>query len=399
MGRPALRIAEGPPYYERVVDSWAVDSGLGEGKTHGGTSAHSVHQAIRYPDTLNPELAAYFIERYSEPGELVYDPFCRTGPTLFEAALRKRQSLGVDVSPLAARYAKAKLEPADITEITLFLQNVAVQRPIDLELYDEVFSPFYDIDTFRELVNLRDALHGRDDRVSRFVELIAASLLHGHSAGYFSVYSFPQISLLPDAQEDLNIRRRQIPDYRAVVPRILRKAALVTRDGIPARLIQCSDEHRVFCGDPRNTGQIGSGEVDLALSSPPLPGRLAPASELWLRLWFGRLSSDSLRQVADEARDLAAWKDFMNASLFELARVVRPGGRAVFDLRETQIHGKQVALDQVLKEMSERELARYWEPECCLVHQQPSTKLKNKLGERDERKRFSASRVLVLRRQ
>lgn len=58
-----------------------------------------------------------FIEKYSEPGEVVLDSFCGSGITLIEAAKLKRKCVGVDLNPIAIKIAEVSLTAVDIEEL------------------------------------------------------------------------------------------------------------------------------------------------------------------------------------------------------------------------------------------------------------------------------------------
>ena len=55
--------------------------------------AHSLHE-ISYRACFKPQLPKFFIDRLTEPEELVYDPFMGRGTTLLEAALLGRVPAG-----------------------------------------------------------------------------------------------------------------------------------------------------------------------------------------------------------------------------------------------------------------------------------------------------------------
>src|SRR5665213_613761 len=63
-------------------------------------AAHSLHE-ISYRACFKPQLARFFIERLTTPGETVYDPFMGRGTTMLEAALFGRVPAGCDVNPLS----------------------------------------------------------------------------------------------------------------------------------------------------------------------------------------------------------------------------------------------------------------------------------------------------------
>jgi len=114
MQRAALRIVEAPGFYTDEVELWSPES----------RGSHSLHYGLFYPDAFPAELPSYFINKYTKRGETVLDPFCGAGTAALEAVINGRAILASDLSPFAIRAARARLMPADITEVTLWLQMV-----------------------------------------------------------------------------------------------------------------------------------------------------------------------------------------------------------------------------------------------------------------------------------
>jgi 16S rRNA G966 N2-methylase RsmD len=52
------------------------------------------------------------VERYTRPGDTVLDPFAGRGTSLFSAASRGRNGIGIEVNPVGWVYARTKLKPA-----------------------------------------------------------------------------------------------------------------------------------------------------------------------------------------------------------------------------------------------------------------------------------------------
>ncbi len=387
MARPALRLVESTPHYSKEAELFVSNS----------EESHSLHQAISFPGTYRSEISNHFIKKYSKPGDRVLDPFCGAGTSMLEAVLLGRVALASDMNPLAVRITTAKIFPADLTEVTLRLQQLSLRRPIDAKLY-RGFEQFYDLDTFRELVNLRLALNQNYDRVARFVELVTLSLLHGHTSGYFSVYTFPQIALSVAEQRQLNDRRAQTPDYRAVAPRIIRKTAAILRDGLPSIIRQLQSKGRIFESDPRDLGSIPAGSVNLVVTKPPYPFSQL-AEELWLKNWFAGIGENSHVRAAQSFDSIEQWREYMNETLLELARVVAPGGRACFQLKEVRGSGQTHYLDREIVEIVTQGLSAYWDAECTLINTEKMPALKECEGQRDQRKVAERIRILVLRRR
>ncbi len=394
MRRSNLKLVESVVHYQDEAALWPED---------GTPSAHSIHQLLSFPGSSRPEFARYFIERYSSAGDVVLDPFCGAGTVPLEAMLYGRIPYASDANPAALIATEAKLNSADITEVTLFMQMINLRKPVNANVYREVFSPFYDLNTYRELVNLKGALGSSPDGVGRFVQALVGSLLHGHTAAYLSVYTSPQAAVTPQEQEALNIKRRQSPDYRALVPRVLRKAAMIMRDGVTSGMRKSRSQHRIALADARNLRHVDSSSVQLVLTSPPVPAESAGYDENWLKNWFFGFSEEAiskrLYQTSDtSAKGVEAWGEFMGEVLLEMARIVEPGGRAVFNLAEGAAV-KNFQLDQRLLSLVQEGFSRYWEPECTLVNlgKEP-TRSEQPQGER-RNDRAVTNRVLVLRRR
>jgi DNA modification methylase len=79
---------------------------------------YHVHGIHPYPARMIPQIANRLIRERSSPGDIVLDPFCGSGGVLTEALLLGRNSIGVDINPLARLIAKVKttlIEPVELT--------------------------------------------------------------------------------------------------------------------------------------------------------------------------------------------------------------------------------------------------------------------------------------------
>ena len=71
------------------------------------------HRFYNYPARFSPQLVRATIEAFTQPGDLVLDPFCGGATTLVEAAATGREAAGADISPLAVFLARVKTVPLD----------------------------------------------------------------------------------------------------------------------------------------------------------------------------------------------------------------------------------------------------------------------------------------------
>ncbi len=370
----------------------------GELWTSSQRQMHSLHYSVSYRASFKPELPEFCIGRYSAPGDIVFDPFSGRGTTALQAALMGRVPYASDANPLAALLTAAKLQPAALDEVVLRLHEIDLLRPVPLKAYQEMLSPFYHPDTYRELINLRLAVKNNPDRINKFIELLAISRLHGHSGGFFSVYSFPQISIPPERQELINRKRRQEPEYRPVIPRIIKKAAQSLRDGLHSEFHRFAAEGVVRRSDARSLSWLQRNSVDLIVGSPPFLDKVDYLTDNWLEFWFTGISPRTFQNQMMMSSNVDEWRSFMRDVLREALRVIKPNSFIIFEVGEVENDGGLVYLDEVLGEEAERirDTEKFLRVEEVLINQQSFSKLSNCFQVENNRKGTNSNRLVVL---
>ncbi len=386
-----------------VQDKTAADCGykrlVGELWTAQQRQMHSLHYSVSYRGSFKPELPDFCIKRYSEKGAVVLDPFSGRGTTALQANLLGRVAWARDVNPLAVLMTRAKTNPVGLDEIVLRLNEVDFARPVSLKGYAGRLSPFYHPDTYRELLNLRTHIIRKRDRINSFIELLALSRLHGHSPGFFSVYSFPQISIPPERQELINRKRRQSPDYRPVAPRVIKKAAQALRDGFSSDFFSVSSANDIDIGDARELPGIPSSSVDLVVTSPPFLDKVDYLTDNWLELWFSGIDMRAFGDQVIMCSALDEWRLFISDVLKGMLRVLKPRGYAVVEVGEVETNGGTTNLDEIVAEEASKLSSpdKRFVVEEVLVNQQQFTKLANCFKVDNNRKGTNTNRLVVLK--
>lgn len=73
-----------------------------------------LHTAITdTPAKFIPQIVDKLIQQYTNPGDLVVDPFGGCGTTLVESKLNGRTSIGFDINPIAKLITQTKITPID----------------------------------------------------------------------------------------------------------------------------------------------------------------------------------------------------------------------------------------------------------------------------------------------
>jgi hypothetical protein len=237
-------------------------------------SAHALHE-ISYRGCFKPELARFFIQKFSKPGDAVVDPFMGRGTTLLEAALLGRKAAGVDANPLGEMLVRPRLNPPEISHIEKKLAVIPwmASSPIREDLL-----AFYHPQTLEKITALRDYLLQREaenrlDIVESWIRLVALSRLSGHSQGFFSVRSMPPNQAVSIRRQlVLNERHKLLPESRDVEMLILRKSHSLQRTLTHLerhQLASLDPEHNIRTGLAENLHHIDDESVQLVMTSPP----------------------------------------------------------------------------------------------------------------------------------
>lgn len=348
-------------------------------------AAHSLHE-ISYRACFKPQLARFFIERLSRPGDRIYDPFMGRGTTLLEAALLDRRAAGCDVNPLSPLLLAPRLEPPALEQIADRLASLELRSrdpgPPDLLV-------FYHPDTLRELTALREQLQDRCE--DHWIRMVALNRLTGHSPGFFSVYTLPPnqaVSL--KSQRRINQRRNQTPPYRDVRALILKKSRALLQDPLPEGLRR--SQPRLLVGDARRTPALPEGSIDLVVTSPPFLDVVDYAQDNWLRCWFAGIDPGAVALTVP--RRLEDWQEAMGEVFTELGRVVRPGGHVAFEVGE--VRAGQLELERAVLPCVD---PKTWEPLLVLIQDQHFTKTARCWGVSNGSKGTNTNRVVLLRRK
>ncbi|MCX6139033.1 MAG: DNA methyltransferase [Ignavibacteriales bacterium] len=314
---------------------------IGEFWTSKQRQASSLHE-VSYRACFKPQLPKFFIDRYSNPGDIVYDPFTGRGTTIIEAALCGRNVISNDVSPLSRILTEPRLRLPAVDAVAERLESIPLRENLHANID---LSMFYHPETESELVSLQHYLRSRranrsEDNVDRWIRMVATNRLTGHSVGFFSVYTLPpNQAATQEQQKRINTRRRQRPSYRSVRAVILKKSRQLMKDVTdPLRgHLEAAAQHALFLNcDARTTRSIEKNSVQLTVTSPPFLNIVNYSADNWLRCWFNGIDDRSIAKKITVTSSLDIWCDVMGSVFQELFRITRPGGWVAFEVGEVR---------------------------------------------------------------
>lgn len=394
--------------------------------------ASSLHE-VSYRACFKPQLPRFFIERLTQPGEVVYDPFMGRGTTPVEAALLGRVPFGNDLNPLSLTFTRPRLRPPAPDAIARRLHEINLA---DADEFPEDLLVFYHPATLREICALKKYFLGapasrRDsgrgvhaastsewmapldqlsqtarsergglkpaplDPVDDWLRMVALNRLTGHSPGFFSVYTLPPNQAVSVAsQRRINARRNQSPPRRDVARLILKKSKQLLGDcpeAVCHTLQRVAADARLVNGPAHATPGLPDESVALVVTSPPFLDVVQYADDNWLRCWF--LGIDPQAVPLTVPRKLDAWAAEMTKVFHELQRVVRRGGHVAFEVGE--VHAGRTRLEETVLPCG---AAAGFAPELVLINDQQFTKTANCWGVDNMSKGTNTNRVVLFRK-
>lgn len=352
--------------------------------------AHNLHE-VSYRACFKPQLPRFFIERLTQPNDVVYDPFMGRGTTLIEAALLGRSPCGNDINPLSILLVKPRLQPPSLRAVNARLKEIPLH--VDAPIREDLLV-FYHPETLREICALRAYLlermqNGTLDAVDEWIRMVAINRLTGHSAGFFSVYTLPPNQAVSiKSQEKINRARNQVPPRRDVRALILRKSKSLLKDLNGSLRVA----HQLVNAHAAQTDAIAADSVSLVVTSPPFLDVVDYAGDNWLRCWFAGIDPAAVKLTVPKRLEI--WESEMTRVFVELNRVLKRGAHIAFEVGE--VRGGKLRLEETVITCG---IAAGLRAELVLINQQEFTKTANCWGVENNAKGTNSNRIVVFEKR
>jgi len=359
-------------------------------------AAHSLHE-VSYRACFKPQLPAFFIHRLTKKGDIVYDPFMGRGTTALEAALNQRIPYGCDINPLSKILLSPRLSPPDLISLKQTLQEIELNAETEI---DRDLLTFYDKDTLKELTNLRAYFIEREKNrtlsaLESWIRMVATNRLSGHSPGFFSVYTLPpnQATSIV-AQEKINAKRNQKPEYKDIKKLIYKKSKSLLKSCSEhdRRLLkEVKEKSRLITGSSSKTSDIPSSSVKLVVTSPPFLDVVNYKGDNWLRCWFNNIIAEDV--CIWQLKKPKDWQERMTEVFCELKRVLVPGGYIAFEVGE--VRGGSLLLETLVVPAA---LNAGLNPLLVMINDQEFTKTANCWGVSNLSKGTNTNRIVFIQK-
>ena len=327
----------------------------GEGSRWG----HSMHTMCSYYGMFPAKLAHYFIQSFTEPGDLVLDPFSGRGTVALQARVEGRKSIGNDLNPLAYVLTRAKADPPSWLAINAFVSKLESQYHSEVQPEPDVPSDIrmlFHPNTLRQIVFLRSGLLRRAIVDWSQEELMLAGalagILHGAhrrdgTSGYLSISMPNTFSMSPTYVKNF-IRANDLkaPDQN-VFERLRDKLARLYKDSIEGPVGQT---YKKDASSLMTSQAIKPGTVNLVITSPPYLKVVNYGTANWIRLWWlgieevGRqrgAGRKSLDAALDHHHSYDSYSTFFVKTLSGMRRVLQKDGVAALVIGDVANPGEE----------------------------------------------------------
>lgn len=323
---------------------------------------------------------------------LMFDPYCGTGTSLVEGLVRGIDVVGTDLNPLARLIAQAKTstpDPREVDKQIARLGRVAngsgskalagtpeIPGISRLEFW---FKPIV-IDRLWKLKRYIDDI--ADDAVRLFFQVAFSETVREASNtrnDEFKLYRYSALRLRSFNPDVFSIMASKLKRNRAGLQKFL-----VIMDNLKHPPVAHIYDFNTVTGVPHD--KVGPGSVDIIITSPPYGdshttvayGQYSRLSAAWLglkepekvdtRLMGGKVSKripdyqceplDSalaaIRQTDEKrAQEVAAFYTDLWESISHVAKVIKPGGHAVYVVGNRKVKGVVLPTDSAVRSFFE----------------------------------------------
>lgn len=231
------------------------------------------------------DFASEHIERYSNVGDTIIDPFCGRGTSNYVANLLGRDSVGCDLNPVAWVYSKAKTDPARrVGELLRRVDEVwDARHASDVEAGNSFQALAWAPIVLSFLNSARRELDWRNSKVDWTLTAIILVYLHAKLGGGLSNQMRQCKSMSPEYAVRWWKARSLQPPALNPVEFIKGRIRWRYQKGVYEK--KC--ESRIYLGDARKKLKgLSMAKASLLITSPPYSGITNYEYDNWIRLWL-----------------------------------------------------------------------------------------------------------------
>lgn len=318
----------------------------------GSTERGLTHNLHPWPAKFIPDIPATAIALLTEPGDVVFDPFCGCGTTAVEALWAGRGFIVADINPLAVRITEGKCEvpgPRERRIIIEWSQQLTAQKPTNelLALAPDIPNLYYWFD---------------EPVIAQLAYLLREIRSLGISQAFLETV-FSSIIVSVSHQESETRYRRVEREISAEEALARFRKRLFQALGMASALDAKQDRRlsRTYLQmDARRMAEFLPAEcAKLAVFSPPYPNTFDYHLYHRFRMFWLGMDPRHVKHIEIGAHlryqpDHTGWLEDMSNVFTGLAHCLKPGGHAVCVVGNGVVRGQAVPSGDLLWEVAEK---------------------------------------------
>ena len=306
---------------------------------------HPMHTMASRSGSFPPSLADYFINHFSNPGELVLDPYSGKGTSPYQACLLDRVGYGVDVTPEAYILTGAKVHTIEHTEAVDYLKSIrfGISDTNIREVSSDV-KVFFSTKTLAQILTIKEKLirdlrfdndginylsgevhHNAKTKKEQFAQYwlgVLIGILHGSSSYSLSLPCSHSFSMAPNYTKNYAKKHNLKKPDRNVIQCMIERSYYLQSAGI------AKTSGKAYLGKAQDLPKSWEEKFDLIVTSPPYFTAQSYAWDNWLREWLLGFDFKDVRRQTTQTASYEKYSIAMFEFLKEAYRVLKPGKRA-----------------------------------------------------------------------
>lgn len=230
------------------------------------------HIMHKYPSKFIPQIPRWAILEYSNPGDLILDPFSGSGTTAVESLVLNRNAIGIDINPVARLISKTKSTPILPSRLKNAYDELRKKIILDDEIKEEMIPDIPNIDkwftekSIKNLSILKYYIYQVEDQDIRdfMLTTFSAIIRLCSNAEYRSQKTYISSRFKREPKEVFEIYDKRFNQYLEGMEQLYK---ITLEENMQAKIIvgTASD----FDIKHKLKQNFGKEFVDLAITSPP----------------------------------------------------------------------------------------------------------------------------------
>lgn len=232
------------------------------------------------------------VEKYSQPGDYIIDPFSGRGSSIYAGGVLGRHSLGIEINPVGWLYSHVKLKPADLKNVSDRLLTIYSKRNYysrSIHRMPLFYRMCYCDEVLKFLLAARKNLNWRNDDIDATLMSVLLVYLHGKiGEGLSNQMKMTKAMGINYSIEWWKKQKLGNPPQINPFDFILKRLEWRYKKGKPAVF-----DSRVVFGDStieleklsHDVNRIGK-KFSLLFTSPPYYSITDYYADQWIRLWL-----------------------------------------------------------------------------------------------------------------